>query len=238
MEKHYRNAYQAWDDFARITKELIINKGFHTIGEIGGGANPLLEAGFIAANNLAYRVIDISAEELAKAGAYYVKVQADLEAEDFAAVQQNDFLFAQMTLEHISKPAVFYRNVYSMLKPGGYAFFFFACDTMLPARVNKWLPELVSDRILKKLQPFRKQEHHGKFKAFYRWCKGPTKKNTGRLSKTGLHIIAHTGYFGHSYYHRFPLLQRLENWKTSLLLKWPAPRLCSYSQVLLQKPLQ
>ncbi len=238
METSYKDAGSAWNDFNDWVIKLIQDKGCKVIGEIGGGANPLLQEDVIRELVLSYTVLDVSVEELAKAGNYYTKEQADFEQEGITSRSRTgyDLLFAQMTLEHIREPALFYKNVYRLLKPGGYAFFFFACDTMLPTRINKLLPEKWSSRMLMKLQPFRQQEKHGKFKAYYRWCKGPTPKNIKRLNDTGLSILAYTGYFGHSYYQRLPVLRTMEIWKTKFLLRYPVAGLCGYSIVLLQKP--
>ncbi len=237
MKTSYKDAGGAWSDFNELVVKLICANDCKIIGEIGGGANPLLQENFIREQKLNYTVLDISQDELTKAGDYYTKQQIDFEKEDILGAGMYDLLFAQMTLEHINKPAAFYKNVHQLLKPGGYALFFFACDTMLPTRINKLLPDKWSDKLLMKLQPFRQQEKHGKFKAYYRWCKGPTKKNIQRLQSTGLHILSYAGYFGHSYYQRVPILQSLEKWKTKILLCHPVAGFCSYSIILLQKPL-
>lgn len=237
MKFKYENAFSAWSDFENHVINLLTSLSVKTVGEIGAGANPLLTNELVEQKRVVYDVIDISVEELGKAAAYYNKMEMDFAQKDLRIIEQYDFLFAQMTLEHIADPATFYKNVYQALKPEGHAFFFFACDTMLPTRINKLLPEFISDKVLKKIQPFRKDEKHGKFKAHYKWCKGPTQKNIRRIESSGLTIVSYTGYFGHSYYQRIPFLNTLEKLKTNWLFQHPVPALCSYSHVLLQKPL-
>lgn len=236
MKVEYENAFHAWQLFDTRVRRLIDDEHLKTVAELGGGANPLLSAEFIHSRRLSYYVLDVSAHELEKASEIYHKEIVNLEDPQLPHPRRYDLVFAQMTLEHIAKPDVFYNNALQLLNPGGRAFFFFACDTMLPTRVNKWLPESISQRLLEKWQPFRKEEHHGKFKAHYRWCRGPVARNIRRLRSTGFEIDTYTGFFGHSYYRRVPWLQRLEDRKTNWLLRHPQPVLCSYAQVLLRKP--
>ena len=106
---------------------------------------------------------------------------------------------------------------------------------MLPAMTNFLLPEPITKRILTFVQEFRKDKKHGKFKAHYKWCFGPTKKNIERIVNLDFEIISYTGYFGHSYYQKFFLLEFLEKLKTKILLKYPNPYLCSYSHLLLKR---
>jgi hypothetical protein len=115
------------------------------------------------------------------------------------------------------------------------AYFFFACKTTLPTISNFLLPEFVSRKLLLFIQPFRKNDKHGKFKAYYKLCFGPTKKNIKRFADMDFEIQSYTGYFGHSYYQRIRPLDLLEKIKTKILLNYPNPHLCSYSHVLLKR---
>lgn len=234
MEIKFAQGFYAWKDFNEEVQNLIIQNGFKNIGEIGGGANPLLALDFVEKQNLQYHVIDVSTDELAKAGKGYKKIQMDLE-QPIDPTTQYDFIFAQMTLEHIKDPHLFYTNVYKLLKPGGQAYFFFACITSLPSFINLVIPESISEKILVKLQPFRRHEKHGKFKAYYKWCFGPTQKQISRFKELKYEVLSYTGYFGHSYYHRIKALNFLEKIKTKLLLKYPNPYFCTYAHVLLKK---
>jgi 2-polyprenyl-3-methyl-5-hydroxy-6-metoxy-1,4-benzoquinol methylase len=235
MKIFFLNGINAWKDFQKGVYQHIIENRFNNIAEIGGGANPLLALDFIAEQKLNYHIIDISEEELSKADARYTKVISDLESKDLEISFQYEFIFSQLTVEHIKDIKTFYANIYKLLKPGGFAYFFFACKTTLPTISNYLLPELISEKILLFIQPFRKNEKHGKFKAHYKWCFGPTKKNINRFENMNLEIVSYTGYFGHSYYQRVSLLNFLEKIKTKILLKHPNPYFCSYSHVLLKK---
>ncbi|HEY2722660.1 MAG TPA: class I SAM-dependent methyltransferase [Chitinophagaceae bacterium] len=235
MEIRYAQGINAWKDFHDNIHQFILAKNVKDIAEIGGGANPLLSVEFIEEHELNYHVIDISADELSKADPRYKKIMLDIEKKDIGIPGQYELVFSQLTAEHIKDIQSFYRNVFKLLKPGGSAYFFFACVTTLPTFLNYILPEFISKAILLVFQPFRKNEKHGKFTAYYKWCVGPTRKNIRRFESLRFEIAVYTGYFGHSYYQRIGLLNRLEKIKTNFLLKHPNPNFCSYSHLLLGK---
>ena len=235
MEIKFALGLKAWEDFNKEVNLLILQNKFIDVAEIGGGANPLLTLEFINEKKLNYDVLDISIDELEKADTKYNKIALDLEKPIDNPKVKYDFIFAQMTMEHINDPHTFYSNVYKLLNTGGQAYFFFACVTSLPSFINYIIPEALSEKILLALQPFRHNEKHGKFKAFYKWCLGPTSKNINRYKKLNFTIVSYTGYFGHSYYQRVKFLHFLEKIKTSILLKYPFSYLCSYAHVILKK---
>ncbi len=232
MRISYRDAFGAWEDFDKLVDGLAHQVA---IAEIGAGANPMLSQDLVNDRGITYHLLDESAVELEKAGPGYQYRVIDMMRPMADAAPVYDLLIARMTLEHIAHPAIFFQNAHRLLKPGGRFALFYACPTNLPMFVNKILPEAWSDRILKKIQPFRKQEKHGKFRAFYRWCYGPTRKNFRRLKGAGFSIETYTGFFGHSYYQRFRLLNEMENAKKRFLLKHPDPWLCTYAQLVLVK---
>jgi len=116
---------------------------------------------------LDYHIIDISEEELSKADTRFKKIVSDLEDKQLKVDFQYDLIFSQLTVEHIQHIQTFYRNVYKLLKPGGCAYFFFACITTMPAMANYLLPEPLTKKILLHVQPFRKNEKHVKFDSLH-----------------------------------------------------------------------
>jgi len=235
MQVTYLDAFSAWADFRTLVDTTVQEGGLRNIAEVGAGANPLFSAAFAESIDGSYHLIDSSAEELRKAGPGYIIHVLDIQKDISSLDQQFDLIIAQMTLEHISDPKSFFENVHQLLRPGGKVCLFFASVTSLPMLVNKFLPDSLSRRILLKIQPFRQNEKHGKFTAFYRWCFGPTRNNIRNFENAGFGVDRYTGYFGHSYYERFPLLNLLEKKKTAWLLKHPQPGLCTYGQVVLSK---
>jgi SAM-dependent methyltransferase len=235
MKIKFARARNAWKDFSEAIHQIILENDLKDIAEIGAGANPLLSLDFLEKQQLLYHVIDSSSDELLKANVQYYKMILDLERKDIDPRTKYDLIFSQLTLEHIKDIEAFYTNIHKLLKPGGRAYLFFACLTTLPTLSNYLLPDFISSKILLLIQPFRKNEKHGKFKAYYKWCFGPTRKNIRRFEKSGFNILSYTGYFGHSYYHRIPFLDSLEKTKTDFLLNHPNPYLCSYAHVLLER---
>jgi len=235
MEIKFARGQNAWKDFSDSIHRIILENDLKDIAEIGGGANPLLSLDFVGNQKLRYHVIDVSGDELSKADPQYNKIILDLERKDAKISTRYDFVFSQLTVEHIKDIGVFYTNVSKLLKHGGRACLFFACVTTLPALSNYLLPDFITSKILLFIQPFRKNEKHGKFKAYYKWCFGPTKKNIRRLENSGFRLLSYTGFFGHSYYHRIPFLDSLEKAKTDFLLKHSNPYLCSYAHILLAR---
>ena len=74
----YAYYVQAWEAQQAYLRALVLEKKLRRICEIGGGANPGLPVSFVREHNLDYTVLDVSAEELAKAPAGYTKVHADI----------------------------------------------------------------------------------------------------------------------------------------------------------------
>jgi len=235
MNLSYSDACTAWQDFKKLVSDIVQKGDVHSIAEIGAGANPLFSINEIQEAGILYHLIDSSAEELKKAGEGYTIHVLDMQQEVTGLDQTFDLVIAQMTLEHIEQPELFFKNVHGILRRGGKVCLFFASVTNLPMIANKILPDFLTRRLLVLFQPFRNHENHGKFKAFYRWCFGPTRRNIRNFENAGFVVVRYVGYFGHSYYRRVPFLNYLEKRKTAFLLRHPNPYWCTYGQVVLLK---
>ncbi len=206
------------------------------ICDIGGGANPLLSPKEIREYDLEYTVLDISSEELSKAPKVYHKVQADITDPKLSVNTKYDLVCSQFLAEHISNAKVFHKNIFNILRNKGYAFHYFPTLYNLPFITNSVLPEDLSESILLFSQPNRMKEgKHGKFPAYYDWCMGPTKGNINNFQSLGYTVEEYTGFFGHGYYKRISLLDKLETIKSKLLIKYPIPYLTQFAHVLLKK---
>lgn len=203
--------------------------------EIGGGANPLLSRSEREQLRLSYTVIDIDATELAKGPEDIRKVELDI---TMAVLPHRfDVVISRHLAEHVRDPAVMHRNIHAMLNPGGVAIHFFPTFYSLPFIFNRAFPERLTEHLLLRVQPYRTSSgNHGKFPAYYRWCRGPTRRQLQRLMSIGFEIEEYVGGFGHAYYCHTPLLQRCEELKTRLLLRHPRPLLTSYAVVVLRRP--
>jgi SAM-dependent methyltransferase len=234
----YGLVQEAWDGFKDYLKGAIVAGGARRVCDLGGGANPAVDERFILDHDLEYTMIDSSADELAKAPANYRKVVADLASPSFEPEQTYDFAVSIMVAEHILDPAAFHANIRRLLVPGGRAFHFFPTLYALPFVVNRLLPEPATVVLTRLAQGSGRspEGREGKFPAFYRWCRGPTRRQVQRLESTGLDVLEYRGYFGHGYYEKLPPAQWLEDRKADWLVRHPVPQLTSFAWVLLARP--
>jgi SAM-dependent methyltransferase len=224
--------------FLPFLSRLIDRPGITRVCEVGGGEAPALGPDEVVRRGLEYTVLDISAEELAKAPPGYRTVVADITAELPAGIGPFDLVFSKMLAEHVNDPRRFHGNVYSMLRPGGIAFHYFPTLYSLPFIANRLLPDRAAVAVLKRLRPQRYEDGVGdKFPALYRWCRGPSRQQLQRLQDIGFEIEQYVGLFGtKSYYERIPPLQRLEDRVAAWMVRHPVPAMTSYSYVVLRRP--
>jgi SAM-dependent methyltransferase len=212
--------------------DILRRENARSVLEIGAGANPTLSPD----PGVRYVVNDVDPDELAKAGPGYDTLLGDISAPGWSTPEPFDVIFSRMVNEHVADGETYYRNIYAALRPGGLTVHCFSTLYALPFVINRALPESVSHLVLDKTKP-RDEEHHGKFKAYYAWSRGPTKRNIARFESLGFVIERYGGYFGHGYYGlRAPLVQKLEKAKSRWLAKHPIPHLTAYAMVQLRRP--
>lgn len=205
------------------------------ICDVGGGARPLVDEE--ERRGRRYVVIDIDAEELAKCPDDVERVQADVTTPAFRSPGRFELVVSNTVAEHVMDPEAFHRNVLDLLEPGGTVAHFFPTLWALPYVVNRLLPERLTEPVLLRIQPNRAAEgDEGKFRAYYRWCRGPTRRQVRRFQRLGYEIERYHGYFGHGYYWPVGPMERLEDWKTRRLLEHPVPALTAYAIVVMRRP--
>lgn len=234
MKISYGYYEDGWAGFENLIKNYALKENAKKICDVGGGANPLLSPDFITEHQLDYSIIDLSSTELQKVSDEYKKIIIDICQPDLILPDKYDLVFSKMLAEHLRSPLSFHKNIFNMLSSGGKAIHFFPTLYTLPFIVNKILPDAVS-KILMNLFIKRDDYRHPKFKAYYLWCRGPTHSQITKFADLGYTIVEYIGYFGHNGYRRLPLIQRLEEWKTHLLLSHPNPWLTSFAVVILAK---
>lgn len=234
----YGPSPRAWQDHSDCLHALIRYEGIQAVLELGGGANPALTLAQAQNQRLDYAILDISREELDKAPAGYRKICADLNQPMPQVEGDFDLIFSKMLAEHVRDGAVFHKNVFNLLRPGGYAFHFFPTLYAPPFLANKLLPERLAQWVLDRVNP-RDKYQHAKFPAYYSWCRGPTAQQMRRLESVGFEIYRYIGFFGHeSYYRRLPLIRNLHRLTTAGLLRHPVPWLTSFAYLILRKPVR
>ena len=107
--------------------------------------------------------------------------------------------------------------------PGGTALHTFPTLYEPAFMVNRVLPERVMEPLLRRVQPGREPEgEHAKFRAYYRWCRGPTRRQLRRLESVGFQVLDYVGYFGHGYFGPLKPLDRVEQALSHALVRRPA----------------
>jgi SAM-dependent methyltransferase len=225
-----------WERFPHAVRELIDATGARDIGELGGGANPTTSLIDEVDHPIELTVLDISAEELAKAPDGVRKLQVDLCSPYPPARSAFDLVFSRMLCEHVPSAERFHRNCALALRPGGHAVHFFPTVSALPFAVNRVVPEALGDKVLSAFFPSRQAGgQHQKFPAYYHWCHGPTPNQLARYRSVGLDVVRYEVGVGHGYYDRIPGLRSLESRKADLALSHPSPLLASYALVVLRR---
>lgn len=225
-----------WGKTELFIQNFVVENKLLSILEIGAGANPTIKPNFIEEKGLDYTINDTESGELSKADNIYKKFIADLSVPNEITKLNGkfDLIFSRMVGEHIADGKNFHNNIYNLLNNGGYSFHCFSTLFAFPFIVNRILPDSATDYFLTKTAP-RDEYKHGKFKAYYNWCRGPSKKMIKRFEKIGFSIVEYVGYFGHNYYKKIPPLEFMERLKSNILLKIPLPYLTSYAHILLKK---
>ena len=236
MTVRYESYRSALDGFVPYLERLIERTGARRVCDLGGGARPSLQLGAVERLGLDYVVLDISAEELAKAPAGYQTVEADIAGDNPPQLEPFDLVFSRMLAEHIADPERFHTNVRALLRDDGIAFHLFPTLYELPFLVNRLLPVRTSERFLVRLDPARRREgRKPKFPAYYRWCRGPHRRQLERFERLGYAIEEYVGFFGHDYLAKVKPIQRLEDRLAATLLRHPAPLFTSYAYAVLRR---
>jgi SAM-dependent methyltransferase len=228
------------DDFL---KREILHMGATSVADIGGGANPALDADFVRQHNIDYALLDISQVELDKAPSYFRKIHVDLTASskdfsDHVGEGIFDIILSHWFLEHVQDPLAVHRNIHTALKAGGLAIHIYPTPNNIPLAVNRLLPEWVGEFLISIAQPMRDRKGmQRKFPAFYAMCGSPSKKMHAKLQQLGFDVLRHTGYIGHGYYDQFAPLRQFERALRPILLKAKIPLTSDALLVLRKRPM-
>jgi SAM-dependent methyltransferase len=233
----YQDAEALWKGYDDFVRELALSEGAKHVAELGGGANPIVgdeEKWGFAPHRI---VVDISADELAKAPDDVEKRVLDLCKPIPDGREAYDIVFSKMLCEHVPDGRAFHQNCFDLLRPGGLAVHQFPTLYALPFVLNRLIPEKPARALLRKIQPGRiDNPQYEKFPAYYRWTRGPTKRAIRRFQSVGFELEQFNGSFGHHYYHLIKPLDAIEQAKSRFLLKHPVAALTSFAVVVLRKP--
>jgi SAM-dependent methyltransferase len=233
----YGLAEGAWEDFAALLDELTEMPTTVRVCELGAGAQPAVSLDAVRTRGLDYTLVDISEEELARAPAGYEKLRADVAAPAPPLDRGHDLAVSRFLAEHVADPAIFHRNVHDLLADGGRALHFFSTLYAPVFALNRVAPERLSTWVVRKLQPARARERGDeKWRAYYRWCRGPTSRQLRRFEELGYEVELYRGFFGTGgYFESLPALGRIDDRLAATMVAHPWPQLTSYALVLLRK---
>lgn len=237
-----------WDHTESAQEHLLgelralIANGDRRICDVGGGANPVFSERKIERLGLEYVVLDASEHELEKAPSSYERLSGDimdgeLISQMVAERGAFDVVVSRFTAEHVPDGRLFHEHVFSMLRPGGHAVHLFPTLYSPPFVLNHVLPSALSERLLSGAVHGDRsaQGRHPKFRTYYSWCRGPSRRQLARLRSVGFSIERYVGFFGHSYYRRVKPLERAHLAATELLLEHPLASMTSFALIVLRR---
>jgi len=229
--------FQGWALARPAALALIQRFAGSDILEIGAGANPTLTLADVQQLGVRYTTNDIADAELARAGAGFQTLCHDFSQQPPARAYQGafDVVFSRMVNEHVRDGRQYYRNIASVLRPGGVTFHWFSTLFALPFLVNRLVPEALAERLLALAVPDAATRHR-KFPAHYSWGRGPSRRMIQAFHALGFEVLEYHGYFGHQYYRTLsPWLQALEDRKARWLVRHPVPLLTSYAHLVMRR---
>jgi SAM-dependent methyltransferase len=205
--------------------------------EIGGGRNALFTAEEIDEIGGSLTVKDISQSELYRGPGGYETLCLDIAGNiEGAAPGQFDLMFSKMVFEHVPDMKRAWRNIYTLLAPGGVALGFFPTLYALPFVINRLVPDSVTGPLLRAVFPNRNDEGKDpKFPAHYDHCFGDARKLKPMLVDIGFsehHVLP---FWGHGYFRRLPIVRGLHHAFNRLASKRNWANFTTYAYVVVRK---
>jgi len=232
-----RSGHWAWTNYKSCVHSLVRQTRAQTVMEIGGGRWPLFSNEEISSSGVTYIVNDVSESELALAPANVEKVcfdigQGDL-SEHEALKGKVDVIFSQMVFEHVGDARQAYKNIYSLLAPGGVCLNFHPVLYSLPFVVNWLLPETLSSRLLRLFFPYRHANDTPKHPAKYDLCV-INQRSRDAIHSAGFREVWQIPFWHHGYFQKIPGLYQIDTAITNLADRnnWTGYASFSYTLVL------
>lgn len=223
--------------FPEFVRDLIAQRSARSVCDMGGGANPILSLEEIASMGLRYVLADVSTTELAKAPPGYETRTLAMSGSsiDFGG-EPFDLVISRFVVEHIADPASFHTAVRDALIPGGFAAHFFPTLPSPPFVLNRILGHRAR-RLVDLLQPGLRNEDGrlGKFRPYYRWCEGPTRRQYRRFDSIGFGIEQYIVLVGHAYHARFSALHHAATAVSHALVRLRVPAVATYAILVLRR---
>ncbi len=231
-----RRSEWGYERFTDIVTALYEGLGAKSVLEVGGGRSPILSETNIRTSGVRYAINDVSSAELARAPAWIDKWCFDIAGSEVppAALGSFDFIFSKFVLEHVADGRHAYRNMLSLLKPGGVVLAYHPTLFALPFVINRLMPEKLTDAVLRAARPWRNAEGSPKFPAYYSLCRASS--GVARTIRTiGYSDVVSIPFYGHIYYSRIPGLAALHRQVSDLIAAADFRPLAAYCFTIARK---
>jgi SAM-dependent methyltransferase len=231
-----------WDGYEPLLASIISGETPKALMEIGGGRSPLFSIADLerltAGKSIRYCVNDISASELARLPTAYDTACFDIAGDDVPEehIGRYDLVFAKMVLEHVNDGERAWRNIATLLRPGGLALSFHPVLYAPPFMANYLLPDRLAAAIVRRLYPHRSDEGDAPvFPARYSQCYAVERWIRPMLLRSGFSDAGIEPFWANEYFDRFPGLRQLSNGLQSAFerLNWTA--MASYTYILARR---
>lgn len=231
------NAYWGWSNYKPIIKTLAQDLELSRLCEIGGGRSPLFTAEEMKEMGGKLTVNDISQSELDHGPGGYETLCLDIAGNiGNAAPEQFDLMFSQMVFEHVRDMKQAWRNVHTLLAPGGVALAFFPTLYALPFVINYLLPESVTGPIVRAIYPHRSNDGRApKFPAYYDHCFGDSRKLKPIFDEIGFREHLVLPFWGHQYFEQIPVVCEIDHAFNKLAAKRNWAHFSTYTYVVVRK---
>jgi SAM-dependent methyltransferase len=228
----------AWDGYKASIIALSQEYGLKRHLEIGGGRDPLFTPEEAAAHGLDMTINDISPVELERTSAHFrtacFDVSGDISASGIAP-GSIDMAYSRMVFEHVKDVRRAWRNLHTLLAPGGVAIAFHPTLYAAPFVANMLIPESLSSKIVSLLYKNRTADEDPKFPAHYDWCYGDAKIVEPMLSAIGFRDVAVLPFYGHDYFQKLPVVRQIDDWVSRTARRKDFARLSAYAYTVVRK---
>lgn len=231
------DAHWCWDNYKPLVKRLARILDLTRLCEIGGGRSPLFTKEEMREIGGKLSVNDISQSELDRGPGGYRTLCLDIAGDlGTAPPEQFDLMFSQMVFEHLRDTKRAWRNIHTLLRPGGVALAFFPTLYAWPFVINRAVPDDVTGPILRALFPNRNDGgKQPKFPAYYDHCFGDGRKLQPLLEDIGFREHHVLPFWGHDYLRRIPVARHIDNAFNRMAARMNWTQFTSYAYVLVRK---
>ncbi|WP_162630740.1 methyltransferase domain-containing protein [Paracoccus endophyticus] len=208
------NAELAQDVFHQSLMEILARYESPNIMELGGGGRPHFSEQNLP-RGVKYYVNDIDSKELSTLPSCFAREVFDAAGKvPCHLVGKFDVVFSRMFAEHIRNSHRMDENIFQLLKPGGTVLHLAPKLYSAPLLANWLLPEGISKSVLYLIDERRGDtgsSKHKKFPAFYSGLRGRAATIEHRFVRAGFGEVKSCAFYGHDYYRKFPMLDRIQH---------------------------